>query len=229
MFQQILDWLEVWALSIPLIALLKKNKQPGYLKPVIIYLWLALIINLLANISWKFKSHYNFPVWYQTNTYFYNVHSIIRFYLFSWFFIKLRQPFFSLLKKIIPVLFLIFILANFLIFEHFINYWYENGKLNSILSSHLLSLEAGFLLLYCLLYYFYLLKEEQPFFTRLPSFWVVTGLSIFVVIGFPIYLFYTAAIEHSKDFIISIWLLQKCAYLILCILIAKAFITESNV
>jgi hypothetical protein len=228
MFHQILDWLEVWSLFIPLIVLLKKRKQPGYLKPVIIYLWLALIINLLANISWKFKSHYNFPVWYQTNTYFYNIHSIVRFFLFSWFFIILRQPFFLTLKKLLPVLFLTFIIINFTFIEYFVNYWYANGKLNSLLSSNLLTMEAGFLLLYCLLYYFYLLKEDQPFFTKLPSFWVVTGLSIFVVIGFPIYLFYAAAIEHSKNFIINIWLVQKFAYLIFCILIAKAFIIESN-
>lgn len=229
MFHEILDWLEVWALFIPLIALLKKNKRPGYLKPVIIYVWLALIINLFANLSWKLKAHYDFPVWYQTNTYFYNIHSIARFFLFSWFFIKLKQPFLSTPKKIIPVIFLIFIIVNFVFFEPFVNYWYENGKLNSILSSHLLSLEAGLMLLYCLQYYLYLMKEEQTFFTKLPSLWVVTGLSIFVVVGFPIYLFYTAAITHSKDFIINIWLVQKIAFLIFCILIAKAFNTQSNV
>ncbi len=220
MFTEIKAWLEVWALFIPLVVLLIKKKQPGYLKPVIIYLWLALIINLLANISWKFKAHYNFPVWFQTNTYFYNLHSVVRFFLFSWFFIKLGQPFLSTLKKIIPVLFLIFIFVNFIFFQDFFDF--------KIISSRLLSIEAGLLLLYCLQYYLYLLKEEEPFFTKLPSFWIVTGLSIFVVAGFPIYLFYDAAAEQSKYFIINIWIVQKTAFLIFCLFIANAFMKQSH-
>jgi hypothetical protein len=220
MFQEILDWLEVWALFIPLVILFIKSKQPNYLKPVIIYLWLALIINLLANISWKFKAHYNLPVWYQSNTYFYNIHSVARFFLLSWFFIKLRQPFLSNLKKIIPVLFFIFMVINFILFQNFFNF--------TLISSRLLALEAGLLLLYSLQYYLYLLKEEEPFFTQLPSFWVVTGLSTFVVVGFPIYLFYDAAVKQSKYFVINIWIVQKVAFLIFCLFIAKAFMKGNH-
>jgi hypothetical protein len=220
LFQEILDWLEVWALFIPLVILFITGKQPNYLKPVIIYLWLALLINLLANISWKFKAHYNLPEWYQSNTYFYNIHSIVRFFLLSWFFIKLKQPFLSNLKKIIPVLFFIFIVIKFIFFQDFFNF--------KVISSRLLALEAGLLLLYCLQYYLYLLKEEEPFFTQLPSFWVVTGLSTFVVVGFPIYLFYDAAVEQNKYFVINIWIVQKVAFLIFCLFNAKAFMKRNH-
>jgi hypothetical protein len=219
MLQQILDWLEVWALFIPLFVVFTKSKQTGYLKPIIIYLWLALIINLLANISWKFKAHYNLPIWYQSNTYFYNIHSVTRFFLFSWFFIKLKQPFFPTLKKIITVLFLIFLAVNFIFFQNFFD--------TRIISSRLMAIEAGFLLLYCLQFYLYLLKEEETSFSQLPSFWIVTGLSIFVVVGFPIYLFYEVAVEQNKYFIINIWIVQKVAFLIFCLFIAKAFMKKS--
>jgi hypothetical protein len=72
------DWLEVWALFIPLLVLLTRPNQPGYIRPVIIYVIIALFLNLLIDISWKFKPYYNFPDWFRNNNHFYNMHSIAR-------------------------------------------------------------------------------------------------------------------------------------------------------
>ena len=104
-FLEILDWSEVWALFIPLIVLFVKKKQPAFLKPVIIYLFIALPLNLFADIIWKFQVVHHFPHWLKTNTYVYNFHSIVRFLLFSIFFIKLHQPFLVRIKKIIVCFF----------------------------------------------------------------------------------------------------------------------------
>jgi hypothetical protein len=98
----------------------------------------------------------------------------------------------------------------------------------SFISTRLHAVEAGLLLIFCLQYYFLLIKDEQTAFKKLPSFWVVTGLSIFVVISFPIYLFYKNAALIDIPFVVNIWQVQKLAYLILCIFISIAFYETNN-
>jgi hypothetical protein len=213
-FKQIIDWLEVWALFIPLIILLLKSKQPGILAPVVIYVFIGLYFNYLSDVSWKGKKLYNFPHWFQSNTYLYNLHSVARLILFSWFFNKLDQPF-KTIKKLVITFSLIFLAVNFLWFEDFFKF--------NLISSRLHAAEAGVLLFYCLQYYFYVLTQEQTSVNRSSSFWIVTGLSIFIIISFPIYLFYDAIIHQSINFGYNIWIVQKVAFLLFCICMAKAF------
>src|SRR5690349_11245276 len=99
--QLFFDWSEVWALLIPLFALIGKSKQPSFMKPVIIYLWATLLLNLAGDIIGDFKKH--LPDWLQSNNPLYNIHSIVRFTCFTYFFISLQQPHFSRLKKILPL------------------------------------------------------------------------------------------------------------------------------
>lgn len=213
-FIQILDWSEVWGLFIPLSVLLFKKKQPAFLRPVIIYLMIALPLNLFIDIIWKFKTPYNFPGWLQTNNYLYNLHSILRFVLFSLFFIKLKQPFLATVKKITPVIFWIFVFINFIILENFFRF--------DRLSSRLLSVESALLLLYSLQYYFYKFQDESDA-SRSSDFWIVTGLCIYSAASFPIYLFYETLLRQSEDFTILIWKVPDICYIIFCIFIAKGF------
>src|SRR5687767_14687288 len=195
-YKFLLDRSEVWALLIPLaVAVVKKPHLP-YLKPIIYYLIIALVINSLILLIWqRNKHHWDFYINKigddDNNNFLYNIHSIVRLLLFSWFFILLKQPFLTTAKKIIPILFLVFAFINFIFSEKFVG---EN------LSSRLLSIETGILLFYCLQYYLYLLKEELTSFRRLPSFWIVTGLSLFVVASFPVFLFYERLPEINKLF-----------------------------
>src|SRR5689334_975978 len=86
----LLDWSEVWAITIPLIVVLTLGKrQPAFIKPVIVYLWVALIINLLADIIADFKTY--LPGWAYSNNPLYNIHSIVRFACFSYFFIGVEE------------------------------------------------------------------------------------------------------------------------------------------
>jgi hypothetical protein len=214
--EKLLDWMESWCVLIPLIILFIKKKQPVYFKPVIIYLWFALIVNLGINIITEFQVKYNFPHWLRSNNFLYNIHSCVRLLLFSLFFIKLEQDFLTRLKKLIPVLFFVFVIINFSFFQNFFYF--------DLLSNRLLAIEAGILLFYCLQYYFYIfLREEQWSLKTTPSFWVVTGLSIFNVISFPIYLFYRQLVFQNLDFGVNIWIVQKIAFLCFCILTAIGF------
>jgi hypothetical protein len=218
-YHTLLDWSELWALLIPLTILFLHKKQPVYLRPVKYYVYTALLINSLIILIWlRNKYHWNFFINKMedddNNNFLYNIHSICRLFLFSWFFILLKQPFARTVKKILPVIFLLFIVINFIFFENFIDIG---------LSSRLLSIEAGILLFYCMQYYLNLLREEHTSFMKMPSFWVVTGLSIYVVASFPIFLFYEKLPALNKTFSVSIWDVHNIAFILLCIFIAKSF------
>ena len=222
-FKTVLDWLEVWAILIPLFVLLKKPQQPVYMQAVILYLFIALFLNIVANLIWK-RETLGLNTDYNNNNPLYNLHSIFRLMFFSIFFIHLRQPFLTRIKMLIPFAFILFVVINFIFFENFFQ---------KKISSRLHTVESGILLFYCLQYYLFRLKDEQASFTKMPDFWVVTGLGIFVVISFPIYLFYDRMIYlfygpklDEFKFLLDIWEVQKIGFLICCILIAKAFYTH---
>ncbi len=221
LLKQVLGWSEVWALFIPLFALVLKRKQPLYLKPVIIYILLALVLNLFQDIIANLKFTLHFPHWLQTNNYVYNFHSVARLFLFSLFFIILRQPFLQKVKKIVPIIFSLFVIINFTFFEDFFNF--------NMLSSRLLSLEAVLLLFYCLQYYLYKLLEENEGVEREPDFWVVTGLTIYVSVSFIIFLFQNTLVKQLQPFAITIWKVHDIVYIIFCFFLAKAFIMSKNV
>ncbi|MEO6668655.1 MAG: hypothetical protein ABIN36_04200 [Ferruginibacter sp.] len=210
----ILDWSEVWALLIPLVVLLKFKKQPGYLKPIIIYLWVALFIDLAIDIGFKYK-HLN-PYLIYPNNYLYNIHSILRFILFSNFFIALKQPSLVTLKKVIPLIILFLAILNFIFFEPFFS--------SVSFSSRLLATEAGVLLFYCLQYYLFKLQEEHVF-QKTADYWMVTALSIYVVFNFPFFLLYSSL---EVKFQVFWWNIHNVSFIIFCIFIAKAFYVSRN-
>ena len=210
--QLALDWSEVWALLIPLVLLLFKRERPHFLKPVIIYLWLALAINIIIDAIWVFKVY--FPGWLQSNNPFYNIHSIARFACFSIFFMFLPQPSFKKLKILLVALLVIFVLVNFIFFENFFEPAY--------LSGNLLAAEAYLLLIYCLQYYLSELRDDSIAIFGGPDFWIVTGLSIYVVINFFIFLFYHPMLYFDPLLSVRMWNFHNIAFIIFCIFITKA-------
>jgi len=218
--QQILDCSEIWALFIPLILMVSGKENTAYLKPVRIYVWVALIISVLIVLIAKRNQWFGLPKetspeWIGSNNFLYNLLSTVRFLLFSWFFILLNQKTLSTVKKVIPLVFIFCFVINFIFFEDFFSYWSFSGRL--------LSIEATILLFYCLLYYMHMLNDDESSFRKSPSFWVVTGLSIYVVINVPIFLFYIALYKQFEDFTLGIWDIHNISYIIFCIFLGKAF------
>jgi hypothetical protein len=213
--ESIIDWSEVWAPLIPLLFLIFGHKPPALLKPVIVYLLLALVINLFGDIIGDFKKTYHFPVLLQSNNPLYNVHSVIRFACFSYFFISIQRPLFTNFKKIIVLVFLLYSIVDFTFFESF----FYPGHL----SGNLLSAEAYLLLIYCMLYYLAVLNDEDDTAFKGPVFWIVTGLSLYVVINFFVFLFYVPMITQNMALANEIWDVHNVAYIILCLFITRAF------
>src|SRR3954467_5814809 len=88
--REIIDWSEAWAIIIPLIIFLFRKPQEGYLKPVLLYLIIALCINVGIDIIWKFNS--SMPGFLKDNNFLYNIHSIARLFFFIWLFYLLDVP-----------------------------------------------------------------------------------------------------------------------------------------
>lgn len=212
---QILDWSEVWALLIPLAVLWIHKQQPRCFKPIIVYLWLALLIDIPIDVAYIFKQ--SVPSWMWPNNYLYNIHSIARFACFSAFFVLLRQLYLVKIKKWLPLASGLCILVNFLFFEDFFT--------PNTFSSRLLSMEAGILLFYCLQYYLFRLQEDKAGSGKGNEFWMVTGLGIYVVFNFPFFLLYTSLEVNDQ---VNWWYIHNVSYIIFCIFIAKAFYVTRN-
>jgi hypothetical protein len=211
--QLIFDWSEVWAPLIPLLVLAFRHKQPVFLRPVIIYLCIALFLNLGGNVIADFKSY--LPKWLHSNNPWYNIHSLIRFTCFSYFFHLLGNNFRGTIDKIVNSGALILIVLNFIFIENFVN--------TRHLSGNLLATEAFVLLIYCMQYYLYQLKLETSEFSRRKDFWVVTGLGIYVVVNFFVFLFYVPMLTENPHLADRMWSIHNLAYITFCIFIAKAF------
>ncbi len=212
-FFSILNWSEVWALLIPLFVLMVRRKQPSYMKPVILYLWSALLLNLICDILSKYNdTHRGNEI---SNNPLYNIHSIVRFVCFSYFFILLKQKFFKPVNKFIPIIYFLFVAINFSVNE---NFFYKKH-----ISGNLLSMEAFLLLIYCMLYYLSQLKSEVGSITGTKNFWVVTGLAIYVAANFFVFLFYIPMITENSIVANNMWNVHNISYILLCTFISKAF------
>jgi hypothetical protein len=215
-------WAEVWALFIPLAVYLARRKGfPRLLKPVLYYVFIALFLNSLSDFSWRMQIRLNLPPWASNNIPIYHLNFILRLLLFAWFFNLLNEPFLKNIKKILPWLFLVFVVILFTIIRPIKSFVFEyNSVLNAV--------EAAILLFYCLQHYVYRAQAEQIPYTHNRSVnWIVAGLTLYVGVNFFIFLSYSTLIKLSHDFSIVIWDVHNASYVILCCLIAKGFY-ESN-
>jgi len=212
-FIKILDWSEVWALIIPLSVLLFRRDQPSSFRPVIVYVWLGFLINVVIDAIMAVNMY--FPNDFLSNNFLYNIHSVVRFFCFSIYFIKLQPMSFPRTRKVLTILSLLFLAINFIFFEKFFNY--------NTFSGNLLAAEAYLLLVYCMLYYLTELKNDSDELFNTGHFWIVTGLSIYVVINFFVFLFYIPMFDVDEDLAMNIWNVHNIAFIIFCIFLTKAF------
>jgi hypothetical protein len=230
--QEILDWSEVWATLIPLTAVIILRPKAKWIRPVFYFLVIGFILYVIIDVIWKrYKiglgewMHANLEFLYDapkngeeqlSNAVCYNILSIIRFLLFAWFFHYL-SPVFRKMNWVLVPLFGITLLVIFTVFRDIRDF-----------SSLLMGTDSAILLAYCLVYYFLLLRDEDSEGRIQPPFWAVLGLSIYVVINFPIFLFYNAISKQAEKFAIDIWTLHNITYIIFCIFLAKAVLAASR-
>jgi len=73
-----------------------------------------------------------------------------------------------------------------------------------------------------MLYYIDKLNKDNVTITDEPDFFAVTGLAVYVVVNFFVFLFYVPMINVNQDLAENIWDVHNYAYIVLSILTAKA-------
>jgi hypothetical protein len=186
--------------------------------PLAIYACIALVLNVLQDCIWKYQLVFFYSTQPGDNIIFYHVHSIIRLLLFSWYFIQIKQPFLHRIKWTVPIVFIIIAIVNYSFYE----------SIFTKFSSGMLGLEALGILFYCMVYFLNLLIEDEGIsYKKNATFWMVTGISIYVVINFPVFIFYDSLTATAEKFAVQIWDLHNISYIMLCVFMAKYFYTVS--
>lgn len=212
-YSVILKWSEVWAVLIPVLIYLYKKPNEKYIKPVIWYLVIALILNIISDIIGE--NYYNEPKFIVAINYnlpFYNLHSIIRLFLFINFFHLINIPGNRFFKKYIPLFIGTLILFNFLSLDSFKNF-----------SSKIFTIESIVLIVYCINYFLTILGADDASTKFNSSLIIATGVAVYESVCFPIFLFYDLLSKKFKNYAIDIWDVHNIMYIILCLFIARAF------
>lgn len=207
---RILQWSEVWSLLIPLtIIFVYRTRVPG-MRLVVLYICIAFVLNLAATLISVYRL--SLPSSLDNNNILYNLHSFTRVLLFSWYILSLKLIRPSWLPKIILPVYILFVLINFIFFEHPL-----------FLSSRLFSAESIVLLVLCLLFFISSMRDESEInWLRHPSFLVCTGISLYEAITFFIFLFFYPLIEKNREFGMLTMRIFSVSYIILCLLLALA-------
>lgn len=209
----ILAWSEVWGILIPLTILILYKIKDRELKPVVLYIWVAAFLNIISRIIAelrKAKLHYHLPDFLQSNLLFYNLNSVGRVVLFTWFITntKLLQRF-RLLRLIIPV-YIVLVLINFTFLEPVLTF-----------STKMYILEGILLLALCISFFLYSIKDESDIiWMDHPAFIVAAGVSLYEAISFFVFLFFDVISNHMENFGRTTMRIFSISYVILCILLA---------
>ena len=206
LLQSVLDWSEVWAILIPLAVIMIYRPGHKWRQPVIWYVVIATALNTLIDVVWMGRKMDQF---YLDNNILYNIHSLVRMFCFSWFFILISQQ--KLIYKVVAVLFFFIALGLFAFF-------YSIFKFNSVV----MALESAILLFYCLSYFVSLSRRQINISVTNPVMYIVMGLSLYTAINFPIFMFYDYLVVNNVAYAVSVWNIHNISYIVFCIFIALA-------
>ena len=204
------DWTEVWSLIIPLFVILRYRDSIQHIRPVIIYVFVALILNLAATTLYYF--HDRLPDFLGNNNILYNLHSIARVAFFSWYIIGLRQHRYINAYKFILIAYALFIIINFIFFGSIF-----------IFSSAAFTAESIVLLLLSLSFFIGAMQDDsETNWLKHPAFLVCTAVCLYEAVNFFIFLFFYPLFEKNVSFGKMTMTIHHFTYTAFCILIALA-------
>ena len=216
LLQFLRDWSEVWALLIPLIVFAVHKPKEKHIRLLIWYVIIGFILNFTAIFMVEYSNLV--PSWMYiddmaNNNILYNIHSILRVLLLSWYIISIRQFRFSVILKTLLAAYLLFVFINFIFMES-----------PFFLSTRLFAAESIVLLIMCLLYFFRSIQDEsQTNWLKHSSFLVCAGISLYEVITFFIFLFFYPLSQTDTPFFRVTMVIYAITFVLFCILLALAF------
>ncbi len=204
----IINWSEVWSLLIPLIIILLYRPKGNGTKPLVVYVCIAFVLNSIATVMVEY--YFSMPEWLKNNNILYNLHSLVRVLCFSWYIITIRQYRFPNILKWLLVVYSVFVIVDFVFFESIFR-----------LSTSLFAAESIVLLILCFSLFFRLMQDESGTnWLKHPSFLVCTGISLYEVTSFFIFLFFYPLYDKNPAFGDLTLSIHNIMYCILCFILA---------
>lgn len=215
--KSIRDWSEVWAFLIPLTVILSKRRSlsPDE-SPIIKYVIIGLVINILSTTM--FVYHRSMPVFFKNNNVLYNIHTILRVGLFSWYIINSKILRSNMPAGIILIIYTLFAITHFIFFQS-----------PFFLSTSLFIAETIVLIFLCTSFFYRAIMDDEKNWLTKPSFLVCAGLFIFESVNFFIFLFYTPLGKKiNSSFGKFTWTIHNFSLVFFCIVLAVALLKSGR-
>ena len=200
---------------IPLSVILLCRPKGKSIRILKIYVLVGFLLNTLAMVMWEFSEIVP-KSWYvegmPNNNILYNLHSVMRVIFFSAYIMTVRSYRYPIFFIVILAAYFVFIPLNFTVLK---------DRLPLFLSSHLFAAESIVLLLMSMSYFFNSINDDSPTnWLKHPSFIICSGVSLYVVITFFVFLFFYPLSDEYPTFFVVMMDVYFIAFVILCIILA---------
>lgn len=206
-------WSEVWALLIPLIVITVFKPKGNTTGLLIAYVIAGFILYFCAIFTLVYPDLVPSFLKYNNNI-FYNVHSFFMVIFLGLYVIRIRPSKYKFQLTRLIVLYITFVVINFVFFERPLIY-----------STRLFTTGSIVLLVLCLFYFINLIQEEsQVNWLKHPSFIISSGICLYHAVTFFIFLFlrpmFNSAYNTNQSFAKLMMQITQITFVIFCILIA---------
>lgn len=208
-YETIMDWSEVWGFLIPLAVIMIFRQFKG-MRPIIIYICVALVLNSIATIMQLYNG--DMPNWMKNNNVVYNIHSVVRVLFFSWYIGKITPKQFAFIHKTILIVYIVFVVANFSFLESPLD-----------LSQRLSAAESIVLLFLCLAFFLRSIQDDSlTNWIHQPSFLICFAVTLYEALTFFIFLFIFPIFDSNPTFGAICMNIYQVAFIVFCALLGLA-------
>src|SRR5689334_21521726 len=220
----LLRWSEVWALLIPLIVILVFRPKGRIVSWLIVYVIFAFLFNTIAiTMIEDYTLLPSFLALDEGNNLYYNLHSLLMVICFSGYIISVRTYQYPKFLKGLLIAYILFVPINFIFVERVL-----------FLSTLHFTVGSIVLIFICLFYFFRSILDDENAtdWLKHPSFLICSGLSLYQVITFFIFLFiypiYNKNINKDMEFADAMMYVYQGIFVIFCILLAIGLYRHSR-
>jgi hypothetical protein len=212
----LIDWSEVWPLLIPLAIFMIFRPKGKSVNWLITYIILALLLNTFS--VFLVESPHLLPSFLLLdagNNLYYNLHSLVMVICFSAYIISVRTYKYPKLLNGLIIAYMLFVVVNFIFFESPL-----------LLNTLHFTIGSIVLLIVCLFYFFRSIVDDESNINwlRHPSFIICTGLCLYEVVTFFIWLFiyplFNKNINYDMKFAQAMMQVYQASFVLFCILLA---------